>query len=195
MKKFIIPAVIAVAVLAVAGVILWFTVLKPEEVIWQETGTYVNEKLGYGVSVPVGWTVREFPDTKDGAGFRPADSPEAISSECITIAGRGTAEDEYNTPFEEYVERAAIVEIQGITKLDDINEIKTYEGLKGYEATWVNNFLGAGKIVSLPIAYFENKKEVGGVRYKTVQIELGDDLCRGAYEMIVNSFRLIPPES
>jgi|GEM_PF-1747522 len=70
MKKFIIPAAIAVAVLVVAGVVLWFTVLKPEEVIWQETGTYVNEKLGYGVSVPVGWTVREFPDTKDGAGFR-----------------------------------------------------------------------------------------------------------------------------
>ncbi|MFA5083790.1 MAG: hypothetical protein WC475_00170 [Candidatus Paceibacterota bacterium] len=158
---------------------------------WQ---SYMNEKFGYSVDYPNDWTFREFPDTKTGAGFRPSGSPEDIASECVNIDARGTAENEYDTPFDEYVKIAAPVEIQGFEKLNSIEPVMTAGGLTGYKTTWIyKNFSGQEKI-SLPIAYFDNEETIqesfGPLKYKTVQISLNSEACEEIYNQMLSTFRL-----
>ncbi len=156
--------------------------------IWQ---TYANDKFGYRVDYPNDWVFRQFPDTGTGAGFRPQNSPDDIASECVTVDARGTAENEYNTPFADYVKKAAAVEIQGFGKIDSIAPIMTVDGLTGYEATWIYRDMRGQEKTSLPITYFDNQKAVAGQKYKTVQITLNSEDCRGIYEKMLPTFRLI----
>lgn len=165
-----------------------FKIAKSE---WQ---TYINEKFGYSVNYPNSWTFREFPDTKMGAGFRPLSSPEDIASECVNVDARGTAENEYNTPFDEYVKRAAAVEIQGFEKLNSIKPIRTASGLTGYETTWIYKNITGQERISLPITYFEHKKTIqetfGPLKFKTVQITLNDISCEGIYNQMLSTFKV-----
>lgn len=157
--------------------------------------TYLNEDFGYSVNYPSAWTFREFPDTKSGAGFRPLGTPEDVASECINIDARGTAENEYQTPFEDYVKRAAVVEIQNYEKLNSIESITTNSGLVGYETTWIYRSFSGQERVSLPITYFENKKtvraEYGQLKYKTVQITLNSEDCEETYNQMLATFKLL----
>lgn len=165
-----------------------FRMVKPD---WQ---TYKNTKFGYSVDYPGDWTFREFPDTQTGAGFRPLNSPEEIASECITVDERGTAGNEYNTSFDEYVKRAAIVEIQGYEKLNSITSVTATAGLVGYETTWIYRAIDGQEKNSLPITYFENEKTVqsenGQLRYKTVQITLNNEDCEGTYSQMLSTLKL-----
>lgn len=158
---------------------------------WQ---THINDDAGYSVDYPSTWIFRDFPDTKTGTGFRPAGSLDDVSSECVTIDARGTAESEYDTPFGEYVERAAVVEIQNYEELHSIKPVMTASGLVGYETTWIYmDFRGQEK-VSLPITYFENKKTIwlgnNSLKCKTVQIVLNDDSCKEVYNEMLLTFNL-----
>jgi len=157
---------------------------------WQ---SYINEKFDYSVNYPSNWTFREFPDTQTGAGFRPLSSSEEIASECVTINAMGTAENEYNAPFGEYVKKAAIVEIQGYEKLNSIESLTTANGLVGYETTWIYKTIDGQEKVSLPITYFENQKTVqttfGPLKYKTVQIALNNEDCKESYNQMLSTFK------
>jgi hypothetical protein len=165
-----------------------FRIVKPD---WQ---TYENAKFGYSVDYPSSWTFREFPDTQTGAGFRPLSSPDDIASECVAADARGTAENEYNTPFDEYVKRAAVVEIQNYEKLNSIEPVTTTSGLVGYKTTWIYRTFSGQEKISLPITYFENEKIVqagnGQLKYKTVQITLNNEDCEETYNQMLSTLKL-----
>lgn len=146
--------------------------------------TYRNETFGYSLNYPDNMTVREFPDTGTGAGFSLIDG----ENECITVAARETIEAEKDTPFEQYVTRAALIEIQDYQSLNSIEEIKTAQGLVAYRTTWVYNFLGRGEEVSRPISYFDGPGEIDGINYKTIQISLEDESCREIYDQMLPTF-------
>lgn len=156
--------------------------------------TYRNEKFGYSVDYPGNWTFREFPDTRTGAGFRPVSSPEDVASECVAVDARGTAENEYDTPFDAYVKKAAIVEIQGFEKLNSIEPVTTAGGLTGYRTTWVYRDMRGQEAVSLPITYFDDRQtaqtEYGELKYKTVQISLNGKECEATYDRMLFTFKL-----
>ncbi len=159
---------------------------------WQ---TYTNEKFGYSIDYPDDWTFREFPDTRTGAGFRPQSSPDEIASECITVDARGTAANEYNTPFAEYVKNAAVVEIQGYEKLDSIESVTTTSGLVGYETTWIYRDATGQEGISLPITYFDYEKTVQTenvqLEYKTIQVILNSESCQDIYNQILPTFKIL----
>jgi hypothetical protein len=167
-----------------------FRIIKSTD--WQ---TYVNNKFGYGINYPDSWAFREFPDTQTGAGFRPSSSPNDVASECISVDERGTAANEYNTPFNEYVKKAAAVEIQGYERLNSIKSITTTSGLVGFETTWIYRTMNGQEKVSLPITYFENKKTIqtgnSQLKYKTVQVSLNDENCVGTYNQMLSTFELL----
>ncbi len=155
---------------------------------WQ---IYTNNKFGYSINYPNNWTFREFPDTQTGAGFIPPNSPKDIASECITIDARGTAENKYSVPFDEYVKTAAIEEIQNYQKLNSIEAITTASGLVGYKTTWIYKTMDGQEKTSLPITYFDNKniKELdGGLKFKTFQIILNSQNCEEVYNQMLSTF-------
>lgn len=159
---------------------------------WQ---TYKNEQFGYSVDYPGDWTYREFPAMKTGAGFRPLNSLNEIASECITVDARGTAENEYETQLDDYVKRAAIVEIQNYEKLESSESITTTDGLAGYKTTWIYLTFDGQERKSLPITYFENKKIIqmtyGPYKYKTVQVILNDINCEATYNQMISTFKIL----
>jgi hypothetical protein len=155
--------------------------------VWQ---TYINEDFSYSIDYPSTWTFREFPDTKTGAGFRPLNSTDEIASECIVISARGTAENEYSTPFNDYVKTAAAVEIQNYERLDSIESVTTASGLLGYKTTWIYRTFDGQEKVSMPITYFDNRRTSGQLKYKTVQIALENEDCEGVYNQMLPSFEI-----
>ena len=198
MKNKIIIGIVVVALIIVAA-FLWFSEkqqITNDENLNTSWQTYVNEEFGYSVDYPENWTFREFPDTKTGAGFRPKNSSDEIASECVTIDERGTAANEYETPFADYVKSAAIVEIQGYEELNSIEPVATAEGLIGYKTTWIYKDVLGQENTSLPITYFDNERTSDQLRYKTVQISLNDSLnsddCLDIYNQMILTLKLLP---
>ena len=209
MKKTLLSLTLVVVILALGGVIYWqyknmaarsagssvatTTSSQAKTGNWK---TYANQKFGYSINYPSSWAFREFPDAQTGAGFRPLNSPDEIASECITVDERGTAENEYNTSLDEYVKRAAIVEIQDYEKLNSIKSVTTTTGLVGYETTWIYRAMDGQEKTSLPITYFENKKTIqaenGQLKYKTVQIILNNENCEEIYNQMLPTLKLLP---
>ncbi len=166
-----------------------FRIVKPAQ------QTYVNAKFGYSIDYPSGWIFREFPDTQTGVGFRPPNSPAEIASECMTVDARGTAGNEENLPFAEYVKKAAVVEIQNYEKLDSLRSVTTTAGLVGYETTWIYRAFDGQEKISLPITYFESAKtiptESGQMKYKTIQIVLNNEACEEVYNQMIPTVKLL----
>jgi len=158
-----------------------------KSIAWQN---YINEKFGYSIDHPSSWIFREFPNTETGAGFRPLNSADEIASECIIISARGTAENEYNTSFYDYVQKAAAIEIQNYERLDSIEPITTISGLIGYRTTWIYRTFDGQEKVSLPITYFDNKKIIQTGKYKTVQVSLENEDCGEVYAQMLSSIKL-----
>ncbi|MDD5569131.1 MAG: hypothetical protein PHG23_01835 [Candidatus Pacebacteria bacterium] len=156
---------------------------------------YQNDKFGYSIGYPSDWTYREFPDTKTGAGFRPLSSPAEITSECIVVDERGTAENEYNVPFNEYVKEAAIVEIQNYEKLNSIEAVTAANGIIGYKTTWIYRTMGGQEKISLPITYFDDKKTIetenGQIKYRTVQVVLENEACADIYNQMISTLKIL----
>jgi hypothetical protein len=203
MKKTLLSLTLIVLILALGGVIYWqykntatrnAPSVSPQNKTanWQ---TYLNKKFGYSIDYPGDWIFRKFPDTQTGAGFRPLNSPAEIASECITVDERGTAGNEYNTPFDEYVKKAAIVEIQDYETLNSIKSVTTTAGLVGYETMWIYKTMDGQEKTSLPITYFENEKivkaENSQLKYKTVQIILNDENCEETYNQMLFTLKLL----
>jgi len=159
---------------------------------WQ---TYTNNEFGYSVDYPSNWTYREFPDTQTGAGFRPLNSQDQIASECVTVDARGTAGNEYNTLFSEYVKKAAPIEIQNYEKLNSIEPVISTDGSAGYKTTWIYRTLNGQEKISLPITYFENKKivqmENNQLKFKTVQIVLNSEDCGEIYTQMISTLKIL----
>lgn len=163
-----------------------FTIAKPVAA----ATTYTNSLYDYSVDYGADWTFREFPSTKTGAGFRPLSSPDEIASECIAVDASGSAENERNTPFADYVKRAAVSEIQNYEKLSTIETVTTASGLVGYKTTWVYSTMDGQKKISLPITYFELNARPKSGEPKTVQIRLDESECLAAYDQMIKTFRL-----
>lgn len=154
--------------------------------------TYSNNKYGYSIQFPPLLAVREFPDTKTGAGFRPVNQPEDPQYEVISIDVLRRTADMARTPLSEYAKTAAAVEIQNYTKLNSIEEIKTDSGLVGYKTTWIvlpMRVMGASSSaqnsVSLPITYFDLPNETIP---STVQVTLNDPEYIEAYNLMIKTF-------
>lgn len=154
--------------------------------------TYTNLKYGYSIQFPPLLAVREFPDTKTGAGFRPVSEPEDPQYEVISIDVLRRTADMAQTPLSDYAKTAAAVEIQNYTKLNSIEEVKTDSGLVGYKTTWIvlpMRVLGAStsaqNSVSLPITYFDLP---GETIPSTVQVTLNDPEYIEAYNLMIKTF-------
>ncbi|MGI5825878.1 MAG: hypothetical protein ACOX50_00520 [Patescibacteria group bacterium] len=154
--------------------------------------TYTNEKYDFSIKYPSSWTFREFPDTKDGAGFRPADKPDDVRSECINIHLLPRAADLVSLPFQEYVAKAAVVEIQNYEHLVSLEEITTNVGIVGYKTTWrVRSLDGEELVTSGPITYFDYPKANGDKIQ--VAMDKGSD-CLDVYNQMILTFRLLDQE-
>lgn len=144
---------------------------------WQ---TYYNQDFGYSVRYINDLTLREFPETKTGAGFR-----DTTSTECITISAR---EATSTLPFDQYVRVAAAEEIQGFKRLNSIEKITTHTGLDGYKTAWEYTSLNGEEKISLPITYFEGPGDIQGTNFKTIQLNLNDLNCEEVYEQMLYTF-------
>ena len=154
--------------------------------------TYVNSTYGYKIGYPDTLAVREFPDTKTGAGFRPANMPEDPQYEVITINVLEKNADLVNDPLAEYAKVAASIQIQNYQKLNSINPVTTDSGVTGYQTTWMVTplaILGATQsgqpTVSLPITYFDAPK---APMPSTVQVTLSDENYMNTYETMIKTF-------
>ncbi len=151
--------------------------------------TYQNARYGFAVNYPDDWTFREFPDTKDGAGFRPVKSPDDPASESITVALRTRVSADVSMPFAEYVKVAAAREIQGFESLASIEKITTDSGLTGYKTTWNYRGPAGGPLkISWPITYFDAKDSKGD----TVQFSLEDVKDEAVYDDMISTFEFSP---
>lgn len=157
-----------------------------------QTLTYTNSKYGFSIHYPGTLVVREFPDTKDGAGFRPLDKADDPANEVITISVLDKNADLMTDSLEDYAKVAASVQIQNYLKLNSISPVKTNSGLTGYTTTWdvaPITILGASPSaqtsVSLPITYFD----LGEASLSaTVQISLGDEYYKDIYNQMIKTY-------
>jgi hypothetical protein len=151
--------------------------------------TYANEKYGFEIKYPLDWVYREYPDTKQGAGFRLKSSPDDVGSEVINISLRSRPVNFQKVPFEDYVKEAAPQEIEGFMGLASIEKVTAKSGLAGYRTTWnVSAHQTAG--ISGPITYFDTGDKAGD----TVQItgDCGDDKkCAEVYSKMIISFKFM----
>lgn len=157
-----------------------------------EYNTYANSKYGFSVEYPASLEVREFPGSKDGAGFRPAGTPLDPVNEVITISVLPKSGDTKSETLAKYAEVAAISQIQNYQKLNTIEAVKSSDGAIGYKTTWdvlPLAILGASPSgqtkVSLPITYFDLKEETST---SVVQITLNDMKYENQYTDIIDSY-------
>jgi hypothetical protein len=147
--------------------------------------TYSNTKYNYLIDYPSDWSLREFPDTKDGAGFNPLDKPGYPDrSESITISAGQKIGNYVNDTFEDYVKIAASQEIQNYNKLASIKKVTTAAGIIGYETTWM-----VQSTESLPISYFE----LPGNKNLLVRFYLNKPEDLAIYEKMLSTLKFIIP--
>jgi hypothetical protein len=151
--------------------------------------TYANEKYGFEIKYPLDWVYREYPDTKQGAGFRLKSSPDDVGSEVVNISLRSRPVNFQKVPFEDYVKEAASQEIEGFMSSASIEKVTTQSGLVGYRTTWnVSAHQTAG--ISGLITYFDTGDKAGD----TVQITSGcgdDKKCAEVYNKMIMSFKFM----
>ena len=150
--------------------------------------TYTNTKYNYSIQYPSDWTYREFPDTQSGAAFRLVGDPNNLNHEHVTIDFNSRAGDLVGIPFEEYVKKGAIDEIQNYVSLASIEKVVTETSLVGYKTTWNIQVMGEtlGKTsVSAPITYFDTKDGVGD----TIQVSESDNSYSDIYNQMLSTFK------
>ncbi len=190
-KKIFASITIILIVLFICGASYYFINKQSQIDGTANWKTYTNEKFGYTIKYPNDWTYREYPDTQTGAGFRPINQSNEVQYEFINVGAYGSAENEYNVPFDDYVKEAAIAEIQNYEKLNSIKQITTDAGIKGYETTWIYyDMRSKEKKASLPITYIDYQKTVGS-KYKTIQINLGNEDYEKIYDQMISTFKFL----
>jgi hypothetical protein len=149
--------------------------------------TYRNTEYSFEVEYPANWTFRVY---NSGVAFRPNEKPNDIDYEFINVSFVARGEDYCKIPFEDYVKKAGIYEIQNFESLNEFKELKTVDGLKIYQARW--NFLSVGDNgntkISLPITYFgiDNKNLCGGV-----EAFLNNEEYLDIYNKMILTFKFI----
>ncbi len=158
----------------------------------QKLQTYSNSKYGFSVQYPPTMAVREFPDTGDGAGFRPANTPSDPTNEVITVSVSQKIGDAANGPLETYAQTAATQQIQNYEKLNSINPVITNSGVTGYKTTWLVMPLamlgstGSGTPkASEPITYFPLPSPH---ETYTVQVILNDPAYMADYDNMIKTY-------
>lgn len=147
--------------------------------------TYSNTEYKYAVNYPATWSVREFPDPKTGATFKPPDSEEEV----ITIDAMGQVWDERGAiPFEEYIKTAGMQEIQGYLSLNSSEEVVTKYGLKGFKTTWNVSSLAGEEYIAQPRTYFPLPEKYGN---KTLQLSLEDDNYAQIYNQMLETIEYL----
>lgn len=147
--------------------------------------TYSNTEYKYAVNYPVTWSVREFPDHKTGATFKPPGSEEEV----ITIDAMGQVWDERGAiPFEEYVKTAGMQEIQGYLSLNSSEEVVTKYGLKGFKTTWNVSALTGEEYISQPRTYFPLPEKYGE---KTLQLSLEDGNYADIHDQMLKTIKYL----
>lgn len=159
----------------------------------KEWKTYINATYNYSIQYPADWEVREFPDSKTGASFRPSDKPNDYQYEYISInkSGRIMSDELPNPTFEEYVKIAG-KEIQNYNSLSTIKKVVTLSGIVGYTTTWkVSPLSSMGRSSakegeSLPRTYFEIPSNSSA----TIQVEITNDEYKDIYEKMLSTFTI-----
>lgn len=151
--------------------------------------TYTNSKYSFSIQYPDSLVVREFPDTGDGAGFRPVGTAEDPGNEVITVQVLERNAAMADDPLSDYAKTAATLQIQNYEKLNSITPVRTNSGLTGYKTTWMVapmptlNSTGSGQLtVSEPLTYFDLKLP------SFVMVSLSDSNYASDYEAIIKSF-------
>lgn len=97
---------------------------------------YANAAKGFSLRYPPTLAPREFPDTKDGAGFGAADLARTPENDAIVVGVYARAGAQAALPFEEYVKIGAIQEIEGYQKLEASQAVVTDQGVTCYVTAW-----------------------------------------------------------
>jgi hypothetical protein len=147
--------------------------------------TYTNDKYNFEIKYPSDWTFREYPDTANGAGFRPLEKPNKINYEFVNITFINRGADYCKIPFEDYVKVAGPSEIQNYESLNTIEKGVNNNGLEMYTITWNYADLQGNKKVSSPITYFETKSELCG----DVEVFLNDNNYLDIYKGMISTFK------
>ena len=166
--------------------------IKPSQIpktTISEWETYTNTTFGYSINYPSDWIAREFPSSKSGAAFRPANMSDETQYEYISINKneKMMLDDLSSLSFEEYVKRAGM-EIQNYNTLASIKKIVTDSGIVGYTTTWNITSLGSGKkSESSPRTYFEIPQNDTA----TIQVEITDEKYINIYNQMISSFTML----
>lgn len=148
--------------------------------------TYTNSKYHFSINYPASWAYREYPDTFDGAGFRPSNEPNDPQYEYITVSRMPKVLSTKAVSFEEYVKTAATQEIQNYQSINTSEKIVTDSGITGYNTTWNYQPLGGGGVqISLPRAYFPSTDNSS-----TIQVSLSDKNYLDIYNQMIKTFNL-----
>lgn len=137
----------------------------PAEVIIDETTnwqTYKNNKYGFEIKYPQGWTFREY---NEGIAFRLMEKPNDLQGEFLNIGYYQRGSDYCKIPFADYVKIAGASEIQNYESINTFEKIITVGGNEIYKTTWNYSDFQGNKKISLPITYFgiNNEKLCGGI--------------------------------
>ncbi len=159
--------------------------------------TYTNTKYNFSIDYPSDWGFREFPDTKNGAGFNPLGKPGyPDESESITVSSGQKIGGYDDKSFEEYVKIAG-AGIQNYNELASLKKVTTADGIVGYETTWMVQPMTINgqpptspDSESLPITYFEPP----GDKIALVRISLNKKEDLEIYEkmLITLKFATVP---
>jgi len=187
-KKYILFGIPVLIVILIAGSVLF----KPKSSVPSTDLplTYTNAQFSFSVQYPSTWAYREYPDTKNGAGFSPSTEVSTPYSEVINIKESGRGLNDCGMPFSEYVKIAASHNIQNYEALNSIETVTTDGGLVGYLTTWkVRNMNGEGEFISLPITYFEDQSQTCSNQTGEVQFTLENKDYLTEYRQMISSFK------
>lgn len=150
--------------------------------------TYTNTKHKFAIDYPPNFAYREFPDTKDGAGFRLANTPNNLCCEIITVDYTPKIGNYKDLPFENYVTVAG-TGIQNFQQLATSKKITTASGIVGYVTTWqVTPLIGGNPATSDPLTFFPAKDDKNGVIMISIEDE-GKSNQLDAYNKMISTFR------
>jgi hypothetical protein len=153
--------------------------VKDETASWK---TYTNSTYSYSIKYPSSLSVREFPDTNNGCGFRVVNG----DADVIVINYETRATDDFGVPLREYVKNA-FKNIQNHESLASNQQISTDSGIIGYETTDnVQSMHSSEMTISLPITYFP---PADNNTRSFIEFSLNDQTYTDTYNKMISTFQ------
>lgn len=191
------PAVLIVILILIASFGGWYyvtvknrnssqTPLSGSDVT-QNWNEYNDKQNGYSIKYPANWSIHEF--SGGGAGFNP---PEKVREEPNGLFGIAVGQRDFNelqTPFVDYIQKAAGLEIQGYQKLISYEKIVTDSSIVGYKTIWSVAEIVSPNKTSI-ITYFErpNKDTSATIQINGASVEMNRDYG-DVYDKMIKTFR------